>query len=129
MPASIVDIMAKGGKEQLGSIANKLSTATQIETLTKVGAFDCKQTIFDKLESLNFEVAANTSYALQMCNYLIEAGMSQELIGSKPLEKYLLSRESSLNQPATMKKLSRVDVENHLNTMRALMVLNLSGSQ
>ena len=129
VPASIVGMLSRGGKEQVAAVANKFSTAHQIETLTKVGAFDCKETIFDKLESLNFEVASNTSYALQMCNYLIQAGCASKIVGSKALEKYLLSRDSSLNQPATIKKLSRVDVENHLNTISALMVLNLTSSQ
>lgn len=74
-----------------------------------------------KLSAMNFEIVANTSTALSMMRYVADVKMAQNLVDTASTQKYILTPQSALNQPGTLKRLKRQDIENHMVTIQALM--------
>jgi hypothetical protein len=70
------------------------------------GLLENGATIFGKLAQMNFEIAANTTIALSMMRYVVDAKMAQNLVDTATTAKYILTPSSALNLPHTLKRLS-----------------------
>jgi len=78
-----------------------------------------------KLQSMNFDIPANTTNALAMMRYVADCKMAQSLVNNPQTAKYILTAQSPLNLPLTLKRLNRIDIENHMVTIQALLQLEL----
>lgn len=82
-----------------------------------------------KINGVNNEIIANTSYSLAMMAYVAGAGQAKLLVESKEASKFLLTQGSQINKPEALRRLSRDDVTNHLGCLRALFALQLKPAQ
>jgi len=91
--------------------------------MVQLEVFEVADTVMSKLNAINFEIAANTSLALSMMRFMVEAKQAKQLGESASCAKFLMTVGSSLNKPDTLKRLSCQDIENHILVIQNMLTL------